>query len=643
MADTAPPAPAASPGVSKIPKKAKKEQPPPPPVALTEGSVKAATSAAIREDAALREAAQTGTLTLKMVRKSVVRRLDLGDEGGTTLKKEYKEIMKAEMLATASSLQVKEEEAAPAPVQSKPKPKPKPKKRVIVEESEEEEEEEEEEEILDDAEIARRERAPHKDDPKFEKVDPAWKAQYADVAWVASQGFEHWPSIIYDPRWTKGNINAAGMRYLGKKHVCLFYAMDASERFAYEPLASIVPWEEGLRRGYDKKASNFKPKKYEKAFPKALAEATEEHAKDKEHRSFRDAHDTTKKKPPAKKKKVARRDDDDFISKEDSDDDMAALRAKTKSAPKARKEPVAKKPRTDDEKRRALEALAAKKRQRDEAAQKDKADRERRMKDAARSGVPVWKQLSDRPGDKTAPKSPPKAAAPVQLPNDARGLVEALKRATVGGEKSAKVTRVAMANLYREKIPEIVGDDVLLRDLVAVIRGALSEGQDEKIAEALKRLKNALKEEHRRDKAAPTPAPAPAAPAAAAPAPSSAAPEVAAAPPSAPPAATPAPAPAPPAAPKPEEAAAPAPAAPKPEEPAAPAPAAPKPEEPAAPAPAAAPETASAPPAAPTPAAVTAPPEGFKPKKRPLEEGEKKKEKKKKKKAADPLADAFAR
>jgi len=46
--------------------------------------------------------------------------------------------------------------------------------------------------------------------------------------------------------------------------------MDASERFAYEPLSSIVPWEEGLRRGYDKNASHFKPKKYEKAFPKAL-------------------------------------------------------------------------------------------------------------------------------------------------------------------------------------------------------------------------------------------------------------------------------------------------------------------------------------------------------------------------------------
>ena len=32
-----------------------------------------------------------------------------------------------------------------------------------------------------------------------------------------------------------------------------------------------MPWEEGLRRGYDKNASHFKPKKYEKAFPKALA------------------------------------------------------------------------------------------------------------------------------------------------------------------------------------------------------------------------------------------------------------------------------------------------------------------------------------------------------------------------------------
>ena len=62
------------------------------------------------------------------------------------------------------------------------------------------------------------------------QVPAEWKDRYADVAWVESQGFEHWPSIIYDPRWTKGNINASAMKYLGKKHVCLFYAMDASER-----------------------------------------------------------------------------------------------------------------------------------------------------------------------------------------------------------------------------------------------------------------------------------------------------------------------------------------------------------------------------------------------------------------------------
>merc|ERR1712100_625093 len=92
------------------------------------------------------------------------------------------------------------------------------------------------------------------------------------------------------------------MRYLWKKHVCLFYAMDASERFAYEPLSSIVPWEEGLRRGYDKNASHFKPKKYEKAFPKALAEAIEEHSKPKEQRSGGDVHTKTKKEKKKKKK-----------------------------------------------------------------------------------------------------------------------------------------------------------------------------------------------------------------------------------------------------------------------------------------------------------------------------------------------------
>ena len=294
MADAAPPAPAASAPTpaseppaapapapaappAKIPKKLKPAKALEP---LTDASVKAATASAIKEDSALREAAQTGTLTLKMVRKTVVRRMGLGDDGDATLKKQYKDLMKTEMLLVATALQddgkPKEEEKPKAPKAPKaPKPKPKPKakpKRVIEEEPEDDDEEEEEDddESLDDEEIARREKEPHKDDHKFEKVPSEWKDRYADVAWVESQGFEHWPSIIYDPRWTKGNINASAMRYLGKKHVCLFYAMDASERFAYEPLSSIVPWEEGLRRGYDKNASHFKPKKYEKAFPKAL-------------------------------------------------------------------------------------------------------------------------------------------------------------------------------------------------------------------------------------------------------------------------------------------------------------------------------------------------------------------------------------
>ena len=92
MADAAPPAPAASEAPAaapapaappaappaKIPKKAKPAKAPEP---LTDASVKAATASAIKDDSALREAAQTGTLTLKMVRKTVVRRMGLGDDG----------------------------------------------------------------------------------------------------------------------------------------------------------------------------------------------------------------------------------------------------------------------------------------------------------------------------------------------------------------------------------------------------------------------------------------------------------------------------------------------------------------------------------------------------------------------------------
>ena len=132
------------------------------------------------------------------------------------------------------------------------------------------------------------------------------------------------------------------------------------------------------------------------------------------------------------------------------------------------------------------------------------AAREKKMKDARDSGVPVWKQLSGRAEDKVAPKSPPpKETKPFELPTDARGLVEALRKATVGPDKSTKITRMTMAKIYKDHIQEVVADDALLRDLVAVIRGALNEGQDERIAEALKRLKAALKEAHRAPKAAP--------------------------------------------------------------------------------------------------------------------------------------------
>ena len=81
------------------------------------------------------------------------------------------------------------------------------------------------------------------------------------------------------------------------------------------------------------------------------------------------------------------------------------------------------------------------------------------------------------------PSAKTNAAAPafvpsVALPTDARGLVEALRKATVGAEKSTKITRMTMAKIYRDHIQEVVADDALLRELVAVIRGALSEGQN---------------------------------------------------------------------------------------------------------------------------------------------------------------------
>ena len=181
-----------------------------------------------------------------------------------------------------------------------------------------------------------------------------------------------------------------------------------------------------------------------------MAEAIEEHSKPKEQRSGGDVHTKTKKKPPVKKKVVRKqRDDDDFISKDDSDDDMAALRAKKRSAPKKEGgSTVPKKARTDEDKKRGLDALAAKKREKREEEERKTAAREKKMKDARDSSVPVWKQLSGRAEDKVAPKSPPpKETKPFELPTDARGLVEALRKATVGPDKSTKITRMTMAKI----------------------------------------------------------------------------------------------------------------------------------------------------------------------------------------------------
>merc|ERR1719484_289179 len=212
-----------------------------------------------------------------------------------------------------------------------------------------------EDESVDDDELARRERAPHKDDARVEALDAKWTALFGEVCWVASQGFKHWPSIIYDPRWTKGAINAQAMKHLGKRHCCVFYGMDASERFTFETTKNVVAWDEGLKRGLDKQAKEFKPKRYELAFPKAVAEAREEVAKDKALRNGCGIHSAAKKAPKKKaapkasKRAASDADDDDFLNDgarapsddesagagSDGDDDVAALRkqaAKKKAA-----------------------------------------------------------------------------------------------------------------------------------------------------------------------------------------------------------------------------------------------------------------------------------------------------------------------
>mmetsp|Transcript_3908 Transcript_3908/g.11789 ORF Transcript_3908/g.11789 Transcript_3908/m.11789 type:complete len:458 (-) Transcript_3908:449-1822(-) len=432
-------------------------------VALSDNTVREATSGAMQEDDALREAAVEGTLTLKMVRNAVIARLGLGDEGAKRLKETYKDCMKAEMLAVAHDLQTapkpkvskkpkveapKPEKKAPkpekkAPRPDKPKAAPKPKRKVEAppepmdeDDFDDGDDDDESAEDLDDDEVAEREKRPHKDDTKFAAHDSSgWTALYGEVAWVESQGFKHWPSIIYDPRWTQGGINARGMRNLGKMHTCIFYGMSASERFAFEPPEHIVEWDEGLKRGFDKCAAEFKPKRYEKAFPKAVETASADRGKPTGER-YPDLHRAGPKKPAAPRKKKAPRKDDDFIDRDDdasgsdggaSDDDVAALkkaakkqkraggdgppkkRLKKHDGPAAPRAPP--KPKSAEDKKRALEAAAAKKKARDDADRRVSSERDARVKEAQASGVPVWKQLSERPSEKAAVASAAAAAA----------------------------------------------------------------------------------------------------------------------------------------------------------------------------------------------------------------------------------------
>ncbi|KAH8051560.1 hypothetical protein JL722_10737 [Aureococcus anophagefferens] len=326
------------------------------PAPLSADIVTSAVEAVMASDAPLQAAAADGTLTAKMVRTAVAAHLEA--DGGARLKSEYKAVLTAAMIETAAKYQ-----APPAPAAEA---EPEGVEDIDNDESDKEDDDGDDggddNESVDDDELARRERAPHKDDARVEALDGKWTALFGEVCWVASQGFKHWPSIIYDPRWTKGAINAQAMKHLGKRHCCVFYGMDASERFTFETTKNVVPWDEGLKRGLDKQAKEFKPKRYELAFPKAVAEAREE--------------------------------------------------------------------KEEDEAR--------------------EAQREERLKASRASGVPVWKQMADAkasaaPAGASASKArqrraapPPPKAVPVHVPEDAAGLVAALRTSVVGAKKNPR-------------------------------------------------------------------------------------------------------------------------------------------------------------------------------------------------------------
>ena len=93
------------------------------------------------------------------------------------------------------------------------------------------------------------------DDARVDALGAAWTGLFGEVCWVASPGFKHWPSIVFDPRWTSGPMRDMAMAHLGARHCCVYYGMGASERFTFAPPKNVVAWDEGLRRGYAGRAA----------------------------------------------------------------------------------------------------------------------------------------------------------------------------------------------------------------------------------------------------------------------------------------------------------------------------------------------------------------------------------------------------
>merc|ERR1719181_958412 len=98
-------------------------------------------------------------------------------------------VLTAAMIETAAKYQ--------APPEAEPEPEPEGVEDIDNDESDKEDDDGDDggddNESVDDDELARRERAPHKDDARVEALDGKWTALFGEVCWVASQGFKHWP------------------------------------------------------------------------------------------------------------------------------------------------------------------------------------------------------------------------------------------------------------------------------------------------------------------------------------------------------------------------------------------------------------------------------------------------------------------